>query len=46
MKLDDYKKCFLGLKKCDGSCALHSRWKSIAEQMEAMLNETAIDEML
>lgn len=46
MKLDDYKKCFLGLKKCDGSCALHPRWKSIAEQIETMLNETAIDEML
>lgn len=46
MKLDDYKKCFLALKECDGSCALHPRWKRIAEQIESMLDETTIDKML
>ena len=46
MRLDDYKKCFLALKKCDGSCALHPRWKGISEQIEAMLDETTIDKML
>ena len=46
MKLDDYKKCFLGLHSCDGSCALHPRWKAIAEQIEAMLDETTIDKVL
>ena len=46
MKLDDYKNCFLGLKKCDGSCAIHPRWKLIAKQIEAMLDETTIDKML
>ena len=46
MKLDDYTNCFLDLKECDGSCALHPRWKGIAEEIEAMLDETAIDKML
>ena len=46
MKLNDYKTCFLALKKCDGSCALHPRWKGIAEQIEAMLDDTTVDKML
>lgn len=46
MKLDDYKNCFLATKECDGSCALHPRWKGIAEQIEAMLDDTTIDKML
>jgi len=29
-----------------GACALHPRWKVIADQIEAMLDETAIDRML
>ena len=43
MKLEDYQQCFLGLKKCDGSCGLHIRWKIIAEQFEKMLNDTTVD---
>ncbi len=46
MKLDDYKNCFLAIKKCDGSCTLHPQWKSIAEQIEAMLDDTTVDKML
>lgn len=46
MKLDDYKNCFLALKECDGACALHPRWKGIAEQIEAMLDDTTVDKML
>lgn len=46
MKIDDYKNCFLALKKCDGSCALHPRWKRIAEQIEAMLDDITIDKMM
>ncbi len=43
MHLDDYKHCLLGLKKCDGSCGLHSRWRNITEQFELMLDRTTID---
>jgi Rrf2 family protein len=46
MKVDDYKKCFLGMRKCDGSCGLHLRWRIISEQFEKMLNETTIDQVL
>jgi len=45
MQLDDYKHCFLGLKKCDGSCGLHHRWSNITEQFELMLDETTIDKV-
>ena len=44
-KLDDYKQCFLGLKKCDGSCGLHIRWNIIVEQFERMLDDTTIDQI-
>ena len=43
MQLDDYKDCLLGLKKCDGSCGLHHRWRNITEQFELMLDRTTID---
>ena len=46
MKIDDYKKCFLGLHKCDGSCGLHFRWRIISEQFEKMRNDTTIDNVL
>jgi len=45
MKIDNYKQCFLGLNKCDGSCGLHKRWSIISEQFEKMLNETTIDQI-
>ena len=45
MKIEDYKRCFLGLSKCDGSCGLHKRWSIISEQFEKMLNETTIDQI-
>jgi len=44
-KLDDYKQCFLGLNKCDGTCGLHIRWNIIVEQFERMLNDTTIDQI-
>jgi Rrf2 family protein len=46
MKIDDYKKCFLGLHKCDGNCGLHLRWRIISEQFEKILKETTIDNVL
>jgi Rrf2 family protein len=46
MKIDDYKMCFLGLHKCDGSCGLHLRWRIISEQFEKMRNDTTIDNVL
>lgn len=46
MKLDDFKKCFLGLSRCNGSCGLHIRWKIIIEQFEMLLDETTVDRVL
>jgi len=46
MKINDYKKCFLGLRKCDGNCGLHLRWRIISEQFEKMLKGTTIDNVL
>ena len=45
MKINDTKICFLGLKKCDGSCGLHLRWQIISEQFEKMLNDTTVDQI-
>lgn len=45
MTVDDYKKCMLGLKQCDGSCGLHLRWRIISEQFDKILNETTIDQI-
>lgn len=45
MKVDDYKKCLLGMHTCDGSCGLHLRWRIISEQFEKMLNDTTIDQL-
>ncbi len=46
MKVDDYKRCLLGRKHCDGNCGLHLRWRIISEQFEKMLNETTIAQVL
>ena len=46
MKLDDFKKCFLGLSRCNGSCGIHIRWKIIIEQFEMLLDETTVDRVL
>ena len=46
MKIDDYKNCFLGLRRCDNSCGLHLRWRIISEQFEKMLEDTTIDNVL
>jgi Rrf2 family protein len=45
MKVNDLKHCFLGLKKCDGSCGLHLRWQIMSEQFEKMLNDTTVDQI-
>ncbi len=45
MKIDDFKKCFLGLKQCDGGCGLHERWRVISSQFEQMLNEMTMDQI-
>jgi Rrf2 family protein len=46
MKIDDFKTCFLGLKRCDGACGLHIRWRIISEQFDKLLNDTTIDQIL
>ena len=46
MKIDDFKNCFLGIKRCDGSCGLHVRWQIISEQFDKLLNETTVDQVL
>ncbi len=46
MKINDYKKCFLGFPRCDGGCGLHLRWRIISEQFERMLKDTTIDNVL
>ncbi|MDP2646926.1 MAG: Rrf2 family transcriptional regulator [Desulfobacterales bacterium] len=46
MKIDDFKKCFLGINGCDGKCGLHTQWRIIAEQFDKLLNETTIDQIL
>ena len=46
MKIDDYKKCFLGPHRCDGNCGVHLRWRIISEQFEKMLKDTTIDNVL
>lgn len=46
MMINSFKKCFLGMKTCDGSCGLHIRWKIISEQFEKILNETTVDQIL
>lgn len=45
MKLDDFKRCFLGNLKCDGTCGLHKKWKLIADQFDALLSETSISQI-
>ena len=45
MQIDDFKKCLLGMRGCDGTCGLHLRWRIISEQFEKILNETTIDQI-
>jgi len=45
MKVDDHKKCLLGLKTCDGSCGLHFRWRIVSEQFEKLLHDTSVDQV-
>jgi len=45
MKVDDHKKCLLGLKTCDGSCGLHLRWRIVSEQFEKLLHDTSVDQV-
>lgn len=46
MRLDQYEKCFLGFKECDGSCGVHDRWKPIVHLITGLLDETSVDEMI
>ena len=45
MKLDDFKKCFLVIDTCKGTCGFHKRWAVITDQCEKMLDETSIAEV-
>lgn len=42
MNLDELKRCFLGLTRCDGSCSLHKEWAPIMERFEKLLENTSI----
>jgi Rrf2 family transcriptional regulator, iron-sulfur cluster assembly transcription factor len=46
VNLGRYKRCFLGLKECDGSCRVHGRWLGISEQLEQLLADVTIDRLL
>ena len=46
MRVEDFKRCFLGRNDCDGSCGLHIRWQIIAEQYEKMMNETTVEQLI
>jgi len=46
MNLDDFKRCFMGLPTCDGSCGMHDRWVPIADQFLTLLDNTTIDQVL
>ena len=46
MRVNDFKECFLGMSRCDGSCGVHLRWRIISEQFEQMLNDTTVDQVL
>jgi Rrf2 family protein len=46
MKIDDFKRCLLGMGNCNGSCGLHRRWRIISDQFEKMLGETTIADAL
>ena len=46
MKVDDSKKCMLGMHRCDGSCGLHLRWRIISEQFEKIMNDMTVDQVL
>ncbi len=46
MKVDDFKKCLLGMHTCDGKCGLHLRWRIVSEQFEKILHDTTIDQIL
>jgi Rrf2 family protein len=45
MAINDFNKCFLGLKACDGTCGMHLRWKIISEQFEKILNKTTVNQI-
>ena len=46
MDVEAYKSCLLGRNECLGSCKVHKKWKSIAESIEDMLENTTINEIL
>lgn len=46
MKMEDFKRCFLGLNDCGRSCGLHIRWQIIAEQYEKLMNETTVEQLI
>jgi len=45
MKTNDYKRCFLGINNCDGSCGFHLRWQIISEQFQQMLTNTTVNQI-
>ena len=46
MNLDQYKTCFLGLKHCDGTCAVHKKYLPVQQGFFKMLDEITIDQVL
>ena len=46
MKVDNYKKCLLGMRACDGTGGLHVRWQIVSEKFDKLLNDTTIDQIV
>lgn len=46
--LDNYNKCFLGLKECpfDNVCSMHDIWQSTRENMLRIFNETTLADLV
>ncbi|HPQ71909.1 MAG TPA: Rrf2 family transcriptional regulator [bacterium] len=48
MDLSSFRKCFLGLYRCqeDEMCRIQDKWKPVIEGFERILDETTIDQVL
>lgn len=45
MNIDQFDYCFLGEKKCDGSCGLHRQWQPIISDFKKLINHNTIDKL-
>jgi len=45
MNIEQFDHCFLGYKRCDGSCGLHHQWKPIMGEFKKFINKNTIDKL-